>query len=849
MTNAIAKYALASVIAAVLAAPAWAQDSADGTDATDIIVTARRQEERLQDVPISITVLSQEALTKRNIVAASDLGQYVPSLASNAQFGPNKASFTIRGFVQEGKTSPSVGVYFADVVAPRSFGGTTSGNGAGIGSTFDLQNIQVLKGPQGTLFGRNTTGGAILLVPQKPKDKFEGFVEGSLGSYNLHRVQAVLNVPLSEHVRVRAGVDWNERDGYLTNKSGIGPRDYDNTNYISGRLSLDMDLTPDIENYTVASFAKSDTNGHVPRVVYCNQPGADAFPAQAAAFDFRNLIAWLGCGQVARQKARGDGPRDVENNNPDPYQRIRQWQVINTTTWKASDTLTVKNIISYAQYKEGASFSLSGDNLLYPPGTPFAGVFLPPVGASFGHTILLNPGFSGWNSQQSTFTEEFQLQGNSADDRLNWQAGLYFELSKPLGFNSGLTDIFITCTNVRTFACIPTATGSISNSQVKTTFNNKGIYAQGTYKLSNQFSVTGGIRYTIDKMTDYNENANIFVLTTPGVGQFVCQNRVLFNGGSLAIPLVVTDTKTCGTTYKQKWSRPTWLIDIDYKPSDDVLIYGKYARGYRQGSINSNNVGIEVVGPEKVDTFEFGAKTSWHGSTPGYFNVAAFYNNFSDQQLAVNSVVNRGPNGLLSAGHRGTIDFQGVIPNAQPIVNAGKSRIWGIEVDASIKLFEGFQLDAAYAYLNTKLLEFTAPAIPIYYAALIPTATVGQPLALAPRNRFTLSGSYTLPLSESVGKISFGVTYTHTDANRAVSDVAVFNPLTAIIPKSDLVNLSANWDGIMGSPVDLSFFMTNATNETRMIYPTTTISIIQAEGAHMNEPRMWGFRLKYRFGE
>src|SRR6202007_2680947 len=109
-------------------------------------------------------------------VSTADLGAYVPSLSSNQQFGPEKSSFVIRGFTQEGKTSPSVGVFFADVVAPRSFGGLNAGNGDGVGSLFDLQNIQVRKGPEGTLFGRNTPGGDILLVPQKPKATLGGYI-------------------------------------------------------------------------------------------------------------------------------------------------------------------------------------------------------------------------------------------------------------------------------------------------------------------------------------------------------------------------------------------------------------------------------------------------------------------------------------------------------------------------------------------------------------------------------------------------------------------------------------------------------------------------------------------------
>jgi iron complex outermembrane receptor protein len=201
---------------------AFAQDlpaRAEAAEPGDIVVTARRSEERLQDVPISITVFNQEQLAQRNIVSPADLATYTPSLTINQRFGSEKSSFVIRGFTQEGGTSPSVGVYFADVVAPRAQGGTTGGNGALPGSLFDLQNVQVLKGPQGTLFGRNTTGGAVLLVPQKPTDWLEGYVEGSAGNYGMWRGQAVINLPLAETFKVRLGVDRMNRDGYLRNHS------------------------------------------------------------------------------------------------------------------------------------------------------------------------------------------------------------------------------------------------------------------------------------------------------------------------------------------------------------------------------------------------------------------------------------------------------------------------------------------------------------------------------------------------------------------------------------------------------------------------------------------------------
>ncbi len=137
----------------------------------EVVVTARRTEEAVQTVPISMTVFNQEMLSERNVTSAADLVNYTPSLNVDSRFGSDNASFSIRGFTQDLRTTPSVAVYFADVVAPRGGGSVTAGDGAGPGSFFDLQNVQVLKGPQGTLFGRNTTGGAIQIVPQEPTNQ------------------------------------------------------------------------------------------------------------------------------------------------------------------------------------------------------------------------------------------------------------------------------------------------------------------------------------------------------------------------------------------------------------------------------------------------------------------------------------------------------------------------------------------------------------------------------------------------------------------------------------------------------------------------------------------------------
>ncbi|MBU6268204.1 MAG: TonB-dependent receptor [Sphingomonadales bacterium] len=795
---------------------AFAQAAAKDDDGA-IIVTARRMEERLQDVPISISVVSSDQITKRNLVNATELANFVPSLSSNSNFGPEKSSFAIRGFTQEGKTSPSVGVYFAEVVAPRANGGTTSGNGAGPGSFFDLENIQVLKGPQGTLFGRNTTGGAILLTPAKPKGKLEASLEGSIGNYNMHRVQGMLNVPLSDNWKVRGAFDWMQRDGYLKNISGIGPDRFGNTNYFAGRISIVGQITPDIENYTIASYSNSHNNGVVPNMTVCDSAPTGGLPYVLAPF---------ACAQIAREKAAGGNFYTVESTATNPYQRTRQWGIINTTTWQASDSVTVKNIFSYQEYRESSEFSLWGSNFLFPVAPGFNITF---------PTIQLDPGPSGNNSAQSTLTDELQIHGHTADGKLDWQAGAYLESSKPLGYSSGAATIFLNCTNVATFACSnPLQFGSISSYNIKDTYNNKGFYAQANYKITDKLTFTGGIRYTIDKMLDDDVNVNVNFAPSP-LAQFTCQNILTHNNGTLTNPIPVAVTSqtdpTCRDIVSFKTSRPTWLLNLDYKFTPDMMGYIKWARGYRQGAINPNNLGFPSWGPEKVDTYEAGLKTSFAGAMPGYFNVAAYYNNFRDQQLAVNTVI--------------APAYSGKVPPQQLVLNAGKSRIWGIEVDASVKPFPGFKLDVGYAYLNTKLISFTIPALPVYYSSLTTQAQIGGPLSNAPKNRITLSGTYTLPLDEKVGTVSLSATFTHTDANRAVSPES--SPFLYMVPASNLLNMNLDWKSVFGRPIDLGVFVTNLTDQHHLLAPDSAFTTIGGEGGHPELPRMFGMRLKVHY--
>jgi iron complex outermembrane receptor protein len=835
----------------VQTASAGAAAPSQGVELTEVIVTARRIEERLQDVPISITVFNQEQLTNRNVVNAADLAAYTPSLSANSNFGTENSSFAIRGFVQDAGTPPSVAVYFADVVALRGpTQGTQAGDGAGPGSFFDLQNVQVLKGPQGTLFGRNTTGGAVLFVPQKPTSTFEGYVEAEGGNYDMKRVQAVINLPASDSVRLRLAVDHNDRKGYENNISGIGPRDYNNVDYTAVRASAVVDVTNNIENYTIASYSHSDTNGSVQKLIACNPAG---YNPPNPATGLANFAGVFSCGQLASEAARGAGFYDVEAAVPNPESLIEQWQIINTTSWTASDTLKVKNIASYGQYKDLQRSPLFGTNWqLNELPQPYPFVFGRGIPAVFTGIFPI-PG--GNSADQATYTEELQLQGNSADQRLTYQVGAYFEWSDPLQVIGNQSSQLATCADpANLLTCsdplgaafsavlsqqfgvpIQQHIGTVNYTAGETWFRDRGIYAQSTYSLTDKLKLTGGLRETSDEQRSTAKRiTNNFSVVAP------------FPAGATAVCTDPSTAPTCSQDFSKKSNKPTWLIDLDYKPIDDLLVYAKYARGYRAGGVFSNApVDHRTFDPEKVDSYETGIKTSFAEPIHGLFNLSAFYNNFSNQQLQF------GFNARVTNG------IPAPVSPTTAIINAGKSRIYGAEAELSVTPVESLRLDLNYTYLNATIRQLNpVTTTDPNYQPGAPNVAAGDPLVLSPKNKLAIEADYTLPLPASIGRVTFGATFVHTDKQLTNYDyldptvVALFGQNLSFIPSTDLLNLNLGWSSISQSPVDVNLFVTNVTDKRYYTFiPGLGSKQLGVETAMLGTPRMYGARIRYHFGK
>jgi iron complex outermembrane receptor protein len=832
-----------AITLALGAVPAFAQDTARaadeaaGTNAGDIIVTARRSEERLQDVPISITVFNQQQLNNRNVTTATDLATYTPSLSANNNFGPDSTSFAIRGFVQDIGTAPSVGTYFGDVVTPRgATNGQPVGDGASQGDFWDLQNVQVLKGPQGTLQGRNTTGGAVLFVPQKPTGQLEGYLEGGYGNYNMQRIQGVINVPLADTFLVRAGFDHEKRRGYLNNLAPYGPRHFGDIDYWSGRLSIVANLTPNLENYTIVSYNNSVNNGSATKPVGANGDTSDP----------TNLFGPLAAAQMARDAGNF---YNLEVESADAHLRTTQWQVINTTTWTASDDLTVRNITSYAELTQKGLNPIFGNRFLIPvEGTIY----------DTGFQVSNSPA-NGYTASESTFTEEFRLSGKSSNGALTWQGGAYLEVANPIhsitgsdspGFASCINHITssLQCTDaIRGMiasevagglgipypfivGAIPSI-GNVNHTVGQTSFRDVGLYAQATYKFTDQLKLTGGFRYTWDQETA-DTNQSVSPLLAPpdyGVGAPTCLHLT----SSLA--------NSCAQHFHTESQKPTWLIDLDYTPTDNILVYGKFSRGYRQSVIITNipvggtaanpDFTFNYLQPEKVDAYEIGAKTSWRGPISGTFNIAGFYNKFSNQQIQVGFLPQPGA----------------LVPQTSAAVNAGKSTIYGLEVDATLSPFRGLNFNIDYAYLHTRINEvLPVPTNPLYITQ--PSFAPGDPLALSPKHKFTLGATYTVPTDESFGTLSIGgsVTYrtkmlsNYTDKGTALAQFVYLPSLT-------LVDANVNWNNVASLPIDLTFFVTNLTNKQYYNF-FSGLGGAGFEDATVGEPRMFGATIKYHFG-
>ena len=434
-------------------ADAAGSDAAEPSDGLgDIIVTARRRAENLQDVPVAVTAFSPEAIVQKGITDRTSLADNTPSLFTiNGGYPREFAFFALRGQGPAFGSTPGVINYFAEVPNSLNIDGR-------VGSYYDLANVQVLSGPQGTLFGKNATGGNILFEPVKPQDRFEGYVRVEAGNYNDRRIEGAINTPIVPgKVLLRVAGEVGRRDGYTRD---IGPffagKDYDNLAYESFRASLTLRPTDGFETYTVVRYYNSHTNGG----------GTVLGAINPAAVPFISLFYPSITTQLTDQQTRG--PRRVAYDL-NQFSNSSFWQAINHTTIDVTDHIKLKNIISYSEFRTTYGYDYDATAL--------------PLAGQTGRIPTTAP---------NVFTEELQLQGTALNGALNFSLGGYLDRQgwqEPAGIEQQLLFPIGTL--------IPPVSFGITNRN-----NSEAVFGQATLDLGKLspgltgLSLTGGLRYT-----------------------------------------------------------------------------------------------------------------------------------------------------------------------------------------------------------------------------------------------------------------------------------------------------------------------------------------------------------------
>lgn len=565
--------------------PGSAAQQLQGSGLGEIVVTARRVEESAQRTPIAITALSGDDLAQRQISDLSGV-QYSAPNVNIATYPGDASSITIqmRGQVQTdlvATNDPAIGVYLDGVYLGR-------GNGSSL-ATLDLARIEVLRGPQGTLFGRNTTGGALNIVSRDPVDYTEGWVSGRLASYGEVEVSGALNIPVGDTLAIRGAFLHSQNDGYFRSDYSDERLLDSNTDVV--RLKLRWQPSDNLTFLLSGDYSEITGNGAAFKLVSVT-PGAflTFLPgAQPDVDDGRTLESYLG----------GDPYRN--DTALDNRYRAELWGTSLTTTLELG-AADLKSITAYRELKREAAFDYDG--------TPYI--------VAEAESVDLS---------QHQFSQELQLNGAGFDDRLTYTTGLFYftEQARDITRNDYLIGL-----------APPPFTRAITDGAVKN--DSYAAYAQATYRLFENTRITAGLRYTRDKRELINRNRGFLFDSFGGpVTSEVC---------SLAFA-VRDDPAQCRATLNASFGYWSYAFGIDQQLSDTTLIYARTGRSYKAGGFNIRSTRVPdsfaPFQPEKLTDYEIGLKTELFGRRLRN-NIAVFYSDYRDMQRTLQVATPAGPN-------------------------------------------------------------------------------------------------------------------------------------------------------------------------------------------------------------
>jgi iron complex outermembrane receptor protein len=664
------------------AAAANAQPAATGV--AEVVVTAQRRSQNIQDVPISVQAVSGKTLLSAGIKSTQDLGQITPNVTIISPIGAgNQPLITIRGIglndFDTNNAGPN-GVYVDDVYV--------SAPGAQTFAVFDIAQVQVLKGPQGTLYGRNTSGGALVFNSNRPTNYFTSDLHVEYGNYNTLQVMGAVGGPLAENLTGRIAAVFNHSDGYTYNALTGGP--IDNVNNEALRLQLQYAPSDKLKIYfeNTIGYVRNHPQpyGHVGTFVPGTQGSPSptlCTPAQAYA---GGCVDLYGYGTPGYWRGSYSRMEDLTN-------------LANITQLRADYNAgpVILTSISSWQY----------DNKYHPESTD----------ASPDNLIRATYGV-----HSNTFTQEFRAAHSS--HTFNWVAGAYYlhedlHQDQPISF-------FYDGDKFGGFG-IPPGPGAFdgiaqfSYAKSRQVTDSAAAFGQADYTWHN-FTLTGGLRYTWERKSfDYH-------------GSTQYQQGGLGNYGPLQDFINYSPAQTNDNV--------TYRVALSYHFTPLVQAYGSIATGFKSGVFNGSFLSnvesqaifqLQPVKPENVTSYEIGEKATFFDHRL-VLDSALFYNDYTNEQIfaSVPQLINTG-NGQVIQG------------TTLILTNARKAHTQGAEVQLTAMPFQGLTIDLQPAWLQTRLDD---AGLPLPSGAV---SLNGKQLANAPKFTFSGTVNYHWALANGAG--------------------------------------------------------------------------------------------------
>jgi len=565
-------------IASAFSAPVHAQEEgASSGEIEEIVVQARRRSETAQSVPVAITAISGDDLVNRSVVTVKDIQAQTPSLqvmpASNS---PTSVFLSIRAQTNADirlNQDLAVGVYVDGVYLPRAIGLDAS-------DLFDVERVEVLKGPQGTLFGRNTTGGAINIFTKTARQEAEGLARLRVGNFGTLNATGMINLPLSDTLAIRIAAVENTRDGFARNSVGdrrrLGSRDDQS---LRGSLLWEPTdaLSVTLRGYYGHSASTGPAFKPVDMIAGSTANRVVAAETGLSLPDARALyLSYVG------------GDKQVAAFNQPFDERVRNYGGSATVEWEVADSVEIKSITAYQGFKRFTRSDLDA--------SPFSII-----------------GYDFYRTKDHQFSQELQIGGTSFDDALTWVGGGYY--SDERGWEGG---------DQRTTPAISANSPATTYGRIRN--RNWGVFAQVSYRIVEGLNATAGLRYSKDIRDLFSANHNPTICTALGVPL-----TGLSGPCGRQLPTATFD----GVSY---------TASLDYSVTRGVMLYARTGRGFRSGglpltggstaSAAAATLSFAPFQPEEVTDYEVGVKADLF-DRHARVNLAYYHSDYSNIQRSI----------------------------------------------------------------------------------------------------------------------------------------------------------------------------------------------------------------------